>query len=66
MSQDGDVLLSDLQRFIQYKDNSAEFVGISDKQLTASAIATRLAVSSGDTMLVKRIMSHSYFFDHLL
>lgn len=66
MSQDGDLLLSDLQRFMQYKDNSSNFAGIVDRRLTDSAIATRLAVHNGDTALVKRIMSHSYFFDHLL
>lgn len=66
MSQDGDILLSDLHRFMQYKDNSSEFSVIADRCLTDSAIATRLAVHNGDTTLVKRIMSHSYFFDHLL
>lgn len=66
MSQDGDILLSDLQRFMQYKDNATEFAGIADKRLTDSAIATRLAVHNGDTTLIRRIMSHSYFFDHLL
>ena len=34
MSQDGDILLSDLQRFMQYKDNSADFAGIADRRLT--------------------------------
>lgn len=66
MRQDGDNLLSDLQHFIQYKDNSSEFTSIADRALTSSAIATRLAVQCGDITLVKRIMSHSYFFDHLL
>lgn len=66
MNQDGNLLLSDLQRFMQYKDNSSDFSGIADGTLTSSAIATRVAVHNGDTTLVKRIMSHSYFFDHLL
>ena len=66
MNQDGDILLFDLQRFMQYKDNSSEFSSIADRTLTDSAIATRLAVQNGDTTLVRRIMSHSYFFDHLL
>lgn len=66
MSQDGNILLSDVQRFMQYKDNASEFAGIAGKRLTDSAIATRLAVHNGDTTLVKRIMSHGYFFDHLL
>ena len=66
MRQDGDILLSDLQRYMQYKDNASEFAGVADRRLTDSAIATRVAVHNGDTTLIKRIMSHSYFFDHLL
>ena len=67
MSQDGNILLFLIfNAFIQYKDNSSEFASIADRQLTDSAIATRLAVSNGDIALVKRIMSHGYFFDHLL
>lgn len=64
MHQDGAQTISDLRRFIDYADSSI-FDGVDDG-LNRTQRAVRLAIQNEDLTLVRRIMSHGYFFDKML